>query len=415
MIIGRCAVTKPITMSKSANGLAVKKVTDILKFTSVTDVLQEWDHSLSNILQPDDGISLKPRAINFTGILSQQNNLCDNIQRLILDEMIGRSGVRDKEQFIRMVQLMVTQLLDKVSSVTESKPELPEKEALSVFTQMLLAIIYFIQEFFGNYFDKNEKIPSFLCIIYKNELIKLGEKLARSLDQSPEINPALIHLLKDHSAEAVWMNRRHCNYKHFYYEKELLLQLLKENTLTDLSARSLLYYFNFNCSSFVIYEFDRLVELITQLPTKSEKINKLRAELKSINQLPSKINCCFDEDMPSLKEQVSTWIMEEIKYCEAGHFIQAPVNSTGESENKIHTTLSVAKLSLLVRLLVVDKIIINRTVAPMLRTVAKTFSTLQREEISFGSLETKYHAPDKATIDVMKAMLQKWIIILGKL
>ena len=63
----------------------------------------------------------------------------------------------------------------------------------------------------------------------------------------------------------------------------------------------------------------------------------------------------------------------------------------------------------------IDKIIVNRTVAPMLRTVAKMFTTLQREEISFGSLETKYHAPDKATIDVMKDMLHKWIHILAKL
>ena len=119
--------------------------------------------------------------------------------------------------------------------------------------------------------------------------------------------------------------------------------------------------------------------------------------------------------MPPLNEQVSTWITEEIKYCEAGHFMQAANSSVTEPENKINTTLSVAKLGLLIRLLVVDKIIINRTVAPMLRTVAKTFSTLQREEISFGSLETKYHAPDKATIDVMKDMLHKWLHILSKL
>jgi len=119
--------------------------------------------------------------------------------------------------------------------------------------------------------------------------------------------------------------------------------------------------------------------------------------------------------MPSLKEQVNGWIYEEVKFLENDHLIEKIENGTGENENKIHTSLSVAKLALLIRLLVIDKIIINRTVAPMLRIMTKLFATLQREEISFGSMETKYHAPDKATISAVKDILFKWINILNKL
>ena len=42
--------------------------------------------------------------------------------------------------------------------------------------------------------------------------------------------------------------------------------------------------------------------------------------------------------MPSLKEQLSTWIEEEIKYCEAGHFVQSVTGNNTDAENKIHTT-----------------------------------------------------------------------------
>ena len=72
-------------------------------------------------------------------------------------------------------------------------------------------------------------------------------------------------------------------------------------------------------------------------------------------------------------------------------------------------------MALLIRLLVIDKIIINRAVAPMLRVAARLFTTLQKDDISFGSLETKYHAPDKATINAVKDMLFKWINIVSKL
>ena len=53
--------------------------------------------------------------------------------------------------------------------------------------------------------------------------------------------------------------------------------------------------------------------------------------------------------------------------------------------------------------------------APKTSAISKMVTTLQKDEISFGSLETKYHAPDKATITAVRDMLFKWINILGKL
>lgn len=103
-----------------------------------------------------------------------------------------------------------------------------------------------------------------------------------------------------------------------------------------------------------------------------------------------------------------------MRFLESGYYNSLPEQDTGYAE-KIHTSLSVAKLALIIRLLVVDKIIINRTVAPMLRIVAKLFTTLQKDEISFASVETKFHAPDKATISSVRDMLFKWIGILDKL
>ena len=119
--------------------------------------------------------------------------------------------------------------------------------------------------------------------------------------------------------------------------------------------------------------------------------------------------------MPSLKEQINGWIDEEVKFLENVQLPEKVGDKLNENEDKIHTSLSVAKLAVLLRLLVIDKIIINRTVAPMLRVAAKIFTTLQKDDISFGSLETKYHAPDKATINAVKDLLFKWINILGKL
>ena len=402
-------------MSKRENGLAAKETTGYLKFNSTIDLLQQWSNALNSVFSPVEIVDDPQLEVNLTSLLNQQGNLYENIQSLILDEMIGRTGTRDKEQFIRMVQIMTAKLLNVTSSTHLKALSDIEYERLLNLKQSLLRVIHFIQEYFGNYFDKNEMVPEFLVDIYRKKISNLVKKLADETDWSSGVSTALSEMLIEQFTNEEIIAGKQYTYRLYYYENELLRQLLKNKLSTDSSIRSLLYFLNFNCSSFVIYEFDRLVDMITQLSTKSEKIKLLRTELKAINQMPMKTNYFYVEDMPSLKEQVSTWIEEEIKYCEAGHFLQPATGANTDLENKIHTTLSVAKLSLLVRLLVVDKIIINRTVAPMLRTVAKTFSTLQREEISFGSLETKYHAPDKATIAIMKEMLQKWIVLLGKL
>lgn len=403
-------------MSKRENGVASDaEVTGKMELTSATEILHQWSNSLSNTLKYGDNPSGSQEIHIIGTLLNQHTNIAENLQRLILDEMIGRNAAKDKEQFIRMVQMMATRLLDHLSVYTNTNLNKTTSDSVVSFIQVLLKTIYFVQEFFGKYFDKNERVPAALATIYNKEINSLAEKLKHVLSSSMPADTGLSEVINNHFMEPTESHQHNVTYRQLFYEKELLQELLKEYNFTSSSIRNILYYFNFNCSGFVIYEFDRLVNLLTPLSSKSEKINLLRSELKSINQLPFRINYCFDDNMPSLKEQVSTWIAEEIKYCEAGNFMQVANLSGIDPENKINTTLSVAKLGLLIRLLVVDKIIVNRTMAPMLRTVAKTFTTLQREEISFGSLETKYHAPDKATIGMMKEMLQKWIHILGKL
>ncbi len=403
-------------MSKRENGVAsFAEATEKMELTSATEMLHQWSLSLAAGFSGTATNSAIPDNTIINQLLNKWGTTAENLQQLILDEMISRNYAKDKEEFIRMVQVMLTKLLDKISSGCSASSVTTTDKKHLLLTQQLLKSLHFIQEYFGTYFDKNERVPDVLISVYKKEIDALSEALCHKLSSANLMEQLLTQTLHKHFINSFENQNMPVTYRLHFYEKELLQELIKEgNPATD-NVRNLLYYYNFNSPAFVLYEFERLVNSLSGITTKSEKIQMLRTELKSINQLPVRVNYYFDDNMPSLKEQVSTWITEEIKYCEAGHFMQVTTLSGSEPENKINTTLSVAKLGLLIRLLVVDKIIINRTVAPMLRTVAKTFTTLQREEISFGSLETKYHAPDKATIDVMKDMLHKWIHILTKL
>ena len=154
---------------------------------------------------------------------------------------------------------------------------------------------------------------------------------------------------------------------------------------------------------------------LQNIPRCADRVTFLQDMLVIAAQRKLKSGTSFDSNQPSVKRQLIEWINAEMKRLELIDKNATNSDFQINPENKIQTTLSVAKLAVLIRLLVVDKIIINPTIAPMLKTVSKLFTTLQKDDISFGSLETKYHAPDKATLNMMKEIMQKWVGILGKI
>ena len=108
-------------MSKRENGIAsVTEATGKIELTSATEILHQWNLSLAGGFVDTDSNSVMPDTGIFVKLMNKWSNTAENLQRLILDEMIGRDHAKDKEEFIRMVQLMLTKLLDKVSSVCSS-------------------------------------------------------------------------------------------------------------------------------------------------------------------------------------------------------------------------------------------------------------------------------------------------------
>jgi hypothetical protein len=172
---------------------------------------------------------------------------------------------------------------------------------------------------------------------------------------------------------------------------------------------------NFNPDCFINYEIELIQTAVRSFQTNQEAISFLHSEQGRSTKLKIKSGTFFDNQQPSIKKQLSDWVAEEIRQLELKNRKAADKDLVLDPESKVQTSLSVAKLAVLIRLMLVDKIIINKSVAPMLRTVTKLFTTLQKDEISFGSLETKYHAPDKTTLNTMKEMMRKWVGILGKL
>ena len=104
--------------------------------------------------------------------------------------------------------------------------------------------------------------------------------------------------------------------------------------------------------NFITYEYEWLKKLMTEMLTNQEKVVALRFEQKKINQLTLKPNCCYNPNMPLLKKQINGWIDEEIKFLLNVQLPEKVADKLNENEDKIHTSLSVAKLAVLLRRMV---------------------------------------------------------------
>lgn len=369
---------------------------------TVQQALCKWYSLFSQGMTDKNDSTLLFSEIPDKGLLNSLRTDIEMIPSVLMDEFIDSTFIFDKHQYIHLVQALLTNLSDELFS--------KDGEYISVCNQ-IENTLQFIQNFFYQFFDTESRLTKYRlreflnCSNLKLDYLQLRLK-----------GSGILETLKDCLVEKFASQENNISFRQTGYLKYLIKQIESATTIiTEVYIRDLFFNNNFNSECFVNYEIELIKSKLDKLKSCSEAIQFLKTELNRISQLKLKPSVSYDLQHPSIKKQLYDWITEEVKQAE---FKDRKTNGKDlliDPESKIQTSLSVAKLAVLIRLLVVDKIIINKSVAPMLRTITKLFTTLQKDEISFGSLETKYHAPDKATLNTMKEMLVKWVNILGKL
>lgn len=381
------------------------------------NILLKWEELINTILNPlvASSNSMSEQAIE--SLIAQSALEKKNVSNLLIEEVIDRHKAFDRQQYVQVVQTMLILLSNKLHYFKQVEG-LNENllRVCNSINQHLQETLSFIEDFFSDYFDRNAKIPATYLIGSIAELSRQFEELKSRLKLSNPTDIELNDTLVNHFNTFCTVTTTGPTYNELLYEKHLMQELLAGNVqLSDSSIRDVLFYFNFNHDEFVSYLLSKLKLVIECTGTNNEKIAILRYEQKNMNQSRTKLNFCYSQDMPSLKDQVNSWVEEEIKYLQAELNLPSVIKKEDERENKIQTSLSVSRLALLIRLMVIDKVITNRILAQVLRTVIKTVATAHSENISLGSFQSKYHQPDKGTVVAVKDLLFRWINILNEL
>lgn len=208
-------------------------------------------------------------------------------------------------------------------------------------------------------------------------------------------------------------NKTTITYRQLIYLKELLAELtsISSDTQTgDFNAAicNLLIYLNFNHPGFIVYMTDEFSREIKEQESQQEKVLKLNLQLKQIKQINTTSRGSLYKDIMGVKEQLINWIEEEINYIQKESDVSKQLASEeqkSESELKINTSLSIPQLTFFVRLLVENKTITNINQTQLLKFVALHFTSVKRENISYGHLRSQYYTAELPAIESIKSLL----------
>jgi hypothetical protein len=315
--------------------------------------LENWNMLISRTLDPQSQNFNALTDDSIQNLIEESDKEKEKVRTCFLEGILERPKVKDKQLYIKLNQSMLIRLLDKLFAYRKNG-NLDERiiKLYESVSQNLETILDFIEDFFGNYFDKNEKVPMSYLTISIDELYKQVDLVRKAVEQRHPYIHAIADILITNFDNFCIQKKGGASYNELIYQKDLISQLLTDNTLdSENSIKEVLFYFNYNDDNYVAYLYEKLKSLTESVALKSEKISALRFAQKNFNQLPVRLDCSFSCSMPSLKHQVNHWIEEEIKFLECEHSLsQKKVNEpSAKSEVYVHVPFKGTEIYVLLK------------------------------------------------------------------
>jgi len=380
--------------------------------------LKVLEHIIAEVLNPTKikTENLKDEFLKKWKLNAEKER--DRIRDQFTLTAFGRHQQSDLQMYYRKHQAILVQLADMVYNYlqpdsTESIYGLTNEVSILDFYKEISRIpedlVGFIQTSFPEYFDYGLKVPEVKRWLpapkIKRNLKVIQKELAKL-----QVDVGLIKLacfpIEDYFKPEVVISYHGLDYLQTLQQELISFTKKKDKANVNEELCRLLLHLNFNSIRFFNYYILQLEEKAKEYNTIPNLHKFYSLKLKIINQLMVKTGLAYKPGIPSIREQIGSWICEEIYYLEKQcrilqHMDMGKTDSLSNGP-KIHTSLSVPHLALAVKLLVESKVITNTNAAELMRLVARNFRTDKQETISEDSLRNKSYSFESSTINRLK-------------
>ncbi len=248
-------------------------------------------------------------------------------------------------------------------------------DCLKITYIYLEKLLCFIEKEYRNYLNVNIKIPYRSTFIKEFEITKKLKKVKSQLLRS-NINDQLLKLVNEPLLKIATINiQEKLTYYEFNYCSEFIMAFYKQINFADMSEETIkefLFDLNFNSLQFFKYLTFEILQELEMQENNIQKIDVLYQFLKNYNQKQSRNYIKYKTNLPSLKEQITSWIEEEIDYLTKKIKLEAnQITNISNNEEKVKflTGLSVAQLSCFFGLLMETGIIKHKNQTDVFRFI----------------------------------------------
>jgi len=367
-------------------------------------ILQYWNTLINTTLNPEQECisSLTDASIQMFKLRSNEEQ--EGVRNLFLEGMIQRTKLKDKQQWVQINQAMLIRLMDKLFSYAQTKQQ--DSRFLDLYETIsshLENILNFIKDFFGNYFDHNEKLPLSYLIISLEQLSIQIKQLQETVQPCKPYIHALEDILVNNFNIFLQEKKNGATYNEMFYQRDLTHQLLNNKTIgSENSINEVLF-------DYIAYLKEKLDDLTESLETTREKIAALRFEQKKFNQLPVRLIGNLNPDTSSLIEQINHWIEEEIKFLDANHLQNETPESVERGRIYIHVPFKGAEIYLLHKAFIDSGGAPGETYKSLFEKTATHLTNKSQKGFSSESLQKNSDKINYESKENVKRFLQKMI------
>jgi len=321
------------------------------------------------------------------------------------------------ELFIHKQQSVLTRLLDELHLSKKLNNRIQNEKKLSnALYEQLNELLIFLRTHYLNFFNLEGKIPLVESEKLSHEVEQRLEKITNTLNIY--IPDSIVSLLE--TPIKMLLSKESISYKEADYLKAVIPEFegVAINNHTEKllqNFKMMLIVVNFNAPEIGKYFITEWNEEISKEDSIQEKLRILKFNSKETRQMTEKKGWSLNPTEISLKERLLTWLDAEIAYYEAEQSAAVPVQNSLESDAKIHTSMSVPQLALLFRLLKADHQITNTNQSEVLKIVTNSFTTVKKENFSYGHLHGKYYKIEAHTRRTVYDMLMRLLHLSRKI
>lgn len=352
------------------------------------------------------------------------------IKQKIKDVVFKYTTSKDIEHYIHKQQHSIVNLCYQLIKLINPKQRDDIYKAATKFTNtdvlnltyiFLEGLLRFIEKDYLEFVDVNIQVPC-RSVLLKTFNFKPKLEFVKATLLNSNINPQLIKIIYVPflKLSAITLEEK-ITYKQIIFFNAYLSRFYeyfeKNETIDDKTTFEILIDLNYNCIECVNYKIELIQTTALQTETITDKIDYLYQCLKTINQQQQSTQLYYNSLLPSLKNQITTWLEEEINYHNKKMTLtKEPPDlfSVQPEKPKIQSGLSVAQLAYFHKLQHDVGMITNRNQRDISRVIAATYQTSKVHEISPESITSKYYNVEETTLQAVKDMLIKMLNEINK-